>query len=362
VVAEIISVGTELLLGQIVDTNAAYLSEALAELGVDVFHRITVGDNFERVTAALRSAKARADVLITIGGLGPTQDDLTKEAVAEVFDEELALDEPSLRFIEELFARRGRRMTANNRKQALIYAGGRPIPNPHGTAPGALLEKDGKLALSLPGPPREFRPMVDGFVIPYLAERASGRRMILQHRVLRVVGIGESAIETRIADLVAGVNPTLCTLAHTGECHLRITAKAPSPEEAAALIAPLEAEVRRRLGEAVYGADAMDLPRTVVAMLRKRGRQLAVAESCTGGGLGALITSAPGAHYVFLGGVISYQNAVKARQLGVDRALLSEYGPVSAPVARAMARGVRERFGADFGVSITGMAGRGEPG
>lgn len=361
-VAEILSVGTELLLGQIVDTNAAYLSGTLGELGIDVYHRVTVGDNFERVVGSIRQARDRADVIITIGGLGPTQDDLTKEAVAEAFGEELVIDQPSLDWIEGFFQRRGREMTPNNRKQALIYAHGQPIPNPNGTAPGALLAKDGKIVISTPGPPREFQPMVDSFIVPYLTEQAGGGRMILKHRILRVVGVGESALEHRILDLLTGENPTLCTLAHTGECHIRLTAKAPSVEAAEALIAPVEAELRHRLGEAVYGVDDTGLELVVVELLGEKGLSLAVAESCTGGVLGARVTSVHGAHQVFLGGVIAYDPAVKTSQLGVSAELIAEHHAASAPVARAMAAGVRERLGADIGVSITGMADRGEPG
>ncbi len=356
-VAEILSVGTELLLGQIVDTNAAYLARVLAGLGIDLYHKCTVGDNAERLAEALRRARERADLIFTIGGLGPTEDDLTKECIARVFDEELVLHEPSLERIRSFFARRGLPMPERNAKQALIYRNGRPIENPNGTAPGALLEKEGKIVISLPGPPNEFVPMVDGFVVPFLSERLSGQRQYLVTRVFRLVGIGESAVEEAVQDLIRGVNPTLAPLAHLGEVHLRLAAKAASPEEAEALMRPVEEELRRRLGAWIYGTDATTLEEAVVRLLIERGLALACAESSTGGLLGARITSVPGSSATFRGGIIAYSNDAKIRHLGVDPALLEQHGAVSAPVAEAMAVGAREAFRADLAVSITGIAG-----
>lgn len=356
-VAEILSVGTELLLGQITDTNASYLGRTLAALGIDLYYKSTVGDNEGRVIDTIARARDRADLIITSGGLGPTEDDLTKEAIAAVFEEELLTDEPSLERIRSFFARRGSVMAPRNAKQALIYRHGRMIPNPNGTAPGALLEKDGKIVISLPGPPNEMIPMVENHVVPFLTERISGQRQYLVTRVFRFVGIGESAIEERVQDLIHGTNPTLAPLAHTGEVHLRAGAKAASPEEAEALIRPLEEELRRRVGRFLYGINETTLEEAVVRQLTERGLTLACAESCTGGMLGARLTSISGSSNAFLGGVISYSNDAKERMLGVDRALLDAHGAVSAPVAEAMARGARERLGADFGVSITGVAG-----
>ncbi len=358
-VAEILSVGTELLLGQINDTNASYLARTLAGLGIDIYHKSTVGDNEGRVIDTLQRARERADLIITTGGLGPTEDDLTKECIARVFDEELVMHEPSLAWIRGFFARRGVEMPARNAKQALIYRNGRPLDNPHGTAPGALLEKDGKIVISLPGPPNEMVPMVENQVVPFLTERISGHRQYLVTRVFRLIGIGESSVEEKVQDLIRGHNPSLAPLAHTGEVHLRAGAKADSIEAAEALIGPLEAELRARIGRFIYGVDSTTLEQAVVQELATRGRTIAVAESCTGGLLGARLTEVAGSSAVFLGGVVSYANEAKVRLLGVDPDLLARYGAVSREVATAMAQGVRERLGADLGVSITGVAGPG---
>jgi nicotinamide-nucleotide amidase len=355
--AEIISVGTELLLGQIVDTNAAYLGQTLAGLGIDLYYKSTVGDNEGRVIEALRRARERSDVIITSGGLGPTEDDLTKECIAKVFDEKLVMHEPSLEWIQSFFRRRGAEMVERNRKQALIYEHGSPIDNPNGTAPGALLEKDGKIVISLPGPPNEMKPMVQNHVVPLLLERLSGTRQYLVTRVLRFIGIGESTLDERVQDLLAGTNPTVAPLAHTGEVHLRLGAKAPSVQEAEALIQPVEAEIRKRLGRYIYGIDGTNLEEAVVRQLIEAKRTLACAESCTGGMLGARLTSVSGSSAAFLGGIISYSNEVKERLLGVPVGTLREHGAVSAQTAEAMARGARERLGSDLAVSITGIAG-----
>lgn len=356
-VAEIVSVGTELLLGQITDTNAALLGRTLAGLGINLYFKSTVGDNEGRIIDTLRRARSRADLILTTGGLGPTEDDLTKECIAAVFEEELVIDEPSLRRLEAFFSRRGVPMPERNRKQALIYRNGWVLPNPNGTAPGAVLEKDGKLVISLPGPPNEMTPMLENHVVPLLLERLSGRRQHLVTRVFRFIGIGESAVEEVVQDLITGSNPTLAPLAHTGEVHLRAAARAPSVEEAEALLAPLEAELRRRLGEYLYGTDAVTLEEAVLELLRGRGETVAVAESCTGGELGARLTSVPGSSAVFLGGVISYSNEAKRDLLGVPWELIERSGAVSQPVAEAMARGVRERLRSTYALSITGIAG-----
>lgn len=357
--AEILSIGTELLLGQIVDTNAAYLARVLTTLGVSLYRKTTVGDNAGRVEEAIRQAAGRADLILTSGGLGPTEDDLTKESIARVFGEELVMDPPSLQHLEAFFQKRGVVMPERNRKQALIYASGRPIPNPNGTAPGALLEKDGKVVISLPGPPGELVPMVEGFVVPYLSGRLGEAAGVLRSRILRFIGIGESALEERVRDLLASENPTVAPLAHVGEVHLRLTARAPSVEHAEALIAPVEREIRERLGEFVYGVDDESLEEAVIRLLRDRERTVAVAESCTGGLLGARLTNVAGASDVFLGGFITYNNAVKERQLGVPPEVIGQFGAVSAECSQAMARGAREALGAEIGVSITGVAGPG---
>jgi nicotinamide-nucleotide amidase len=356
-VAEILSIGTELLLGQIVDTNAAYLGRTLAGLGIDLYYKSTVGDNEARVIETIRRARDRADLIITSGGIGPTEDDLTKECIAQVFDEEFVLDQPSMEHLRAFFARRGYPMPERNAKQAMIYRSGRMIPNPNGTAPGALLEKDGKIVVSMPGPPNEMIPMMENHVIPLLTERLGGTRQYLVTRVVRFIGIGESAVEEHVQDLIRSTNPSLAPLAHTGEVHLRIGAKGESRDAAEALIQPVEAELRRRLGKFIYGVDQTTLEAAVVQLLIQRGQTAACAESCTGGGLGARLTAVPGSSAAFLGGVISYSNEAKTNLLGVPVELLQTHGAVSAPVAEAMARGARERLGADYAVSITGVAG-----
>lgn len=358
-IAEILSVGTELLLGQINDTNASYLARTLAALGIDIYFKSTVGDNEGRVIETLQRARERADLIITTGGLGPTEDDLTKECIAKVFGEELVMHEPSLEVIRGFFARRGAVMPERNAKQALIYAGGRMLENPNGTAPGALLEKDGKIVISLPGPPNEMIPMVENHVVPFLTERISGHRQYLVTRVFRLIGIGESAVEEKVQDLIRSHNPSLAPLAHIGEVHLRAGAKADSVEAAEALIRPLEEELRLRIGRFIYGIDKTTLEQAVVEELIARGKTIAVAESCTGGMLGARFTDVAGSSAVFQGGVISYSNEVKEQMLGVPRELLAAHGAVSREVAEAMAAGVRERLNADLGVSITGVAGPG---
>ncbi|MBI3909961.1 MAG: competence/damage-inducible protein A, partial [Armatimonadetes bacterium] len=302
-------------------------------------------------------AAGRADLIITSGGLGPTQDDLTKEAIAEAFAEELILDDESLQHVTSFFARRGIPMPERNRKQALIYRSGRPIPNPNGTAPGALLEKDGKIVISLPGPPRELVPMVEDWLVPYLTGKLGGRRQYLRSRVLRFFGIGESALEERVQDLLAGANPTVAPLAHTGEVHLRLTAKAGSPEEAQALIAPVEAEIRSRAGQYLYGTDETTLEEATVKTLIAAVETVAVAESCTGGLLGTRITNVPGSSATFLGGVICYSDDVKVRLCEVPEAVLVRHGAVSEACAHALAEGIRRVMGADIGASITGIAG-----
>src|SRR5207245_6050245 len=281
----------ELLLGQIVDTDSAFLSRALAELGINLYRKGTVGDNFERVVAMIREARERADLLVLCGGLGPTEDDLTKEAVAEAFGEALVMDEAAEEHLREIFRRRGATMVESNLKQALVFRNGRGIPNPNGTAPGALLEKDGKTVVCLPGPPRELVPMVNDFLVPSLAGRLGSARQVLRSRVLHVIGIGESAMEEKIRDLLHGANPTVAPLAHLGEAQLLLTARAATAAEADALIAPVERALRERLGADIYGADEETLESVVIERLREWGRTVAAAESLTGGLLAARLAA-----------------------------------------------------------------------
>lgn len=354
--AEIISVGTELLLGQTVDTDSAFLGRTLAELGINLYRKGTVGDNFARTVAMIREARERADLLILCGGLGPTEDDLTKEAAAEAFGEELVMDEAAARHIRAIFRRRGAPMVESNLKQALVFGNGRGIPNPNGTAPGALLEKEGKTVVCLPGPPRELVPMVNDFLVPYLTERLGGARQVLRSRVLRVIGIGESAMEAKVRDLIHGENPTVAPLAHLGEAHLRITARAATAAEAEALIAPCEQALRERLGADIYGVDEETLEAVLLELLSQRGRTLATAESVVAGGLlAARLAAVGGSAAPFPGGYLVPSLEAADGVLAVPEELVREHGMASAPVAEALAEAARRALDADYGLAVSGV-------
>lgn len=357
--AEIISVGTELLLGQIIDTNAPFISQALSALGIDIYFRETVGDNKDRLGEVLKRAFDRSDIVIAIGGLGPTQDDLTKETIAEVLGDRMINDLESEKSLRAFFIDRGLEIAENNLKQALIPESGWAIPNPNGTAPGIIVEKNGKIAIALPGPPNEFEPMVTDYVVPYLRKKTGSNSSVILSRVLRVVGIGESDAETKIKSLLSSSNPTIAPYAKNGEVHLRITAKAPSHEEAEKMIDELDAKVREILGDYVYGVDDETLESVVVNMLREKKISLALAESCSGGLIANRVTNIPGSSEVFLAGVVSYSNEAKAEILGVPWELITTHGAVSAEVALAMAAGAKKITNADIAVSATGIAGPG---
>lgn len=352
--AEIISVGTELLLGQIVDTNAAYLGQELADLGVDVYFKQTVGDNAQRVQDAVRLALGRADAILMTGGLGPTEDDLTVEAVAATVGDELVRNEEVAAHVRRFFESRGRVPPESVYKQAFVPRTARIIPNYRGTAPGIHLEPQGRMIFIMPGVPYEMQGMMSGYVIPYLRGRTEG--VVIGSVVLRVTGEGESAVEARIKDLIRGTTPTIAPYAKLGEVHLRITAKGPA-DEVRAQLARGEAQVRERLGELVYGVDEESLEAVVGVLLASRGLTLSVAESCTGGLLAQRITNVPGSSAYFREGVVTYSNLAKSERLDVAPALLEQHGAVSADVAEAMAAGIRTRAGTDLGVSITGVAG-----
>jgi nicotinamide-nucleotide amidase len=355
---EIIAVGTELLLGQLVDTNTAFIAQRLAEAGIDVRATQAIGDNRDRIAAVIRNALERADGLVTTGGLGPTIDDLTKEAVCEALDVDVELYEPALRQMEQLFASLGRPMRENNRKQAELPRGSRPLPNPNGTAPGFIaFARDGKFVACMPGVPREMKPMLADQVMPFLRERLGAGQAIFT-RVVHTIALGESEIDHRIADLFRSAeNPKIAVLAHDFRADVKITAKAPSREEAEAMIAPLQAEIERRLEGHVFGRDS-DTPASAIhALLQRGGRTLAVAESCTGGRVAAALTSVPGASKSFVGAIIAYDDAIKIAELGVAAATIDSHGAVSEEVAGEMARGVRVRLNAGVALSTTGIAG-----
>jgi len=351
---EILSIGTELLLGQIVDTNAAYMAERLAGMGIALFLKDTVGDNNDRLDATLRLAASRAEVIICTGGLGPTADDITAAAIARVFGASLEMHEEGKQHITSFFARFGRPLTDKQFKQALLPRDAMIVPNPIGTAPGFILRTDAHTVVALPGPPHEMQPMWRETVEPYL-RRLSGA--VICSRTLRFCGIGEAALETELQDLMEGGNPTVAPYAKPSEVHIRVTAQAASEEEAARLIAPVEAEIHRRVRQYLYGSDDETLEAVIGRLLCERGQTLAVAESCTGGLLGGRITNVPGSSRYFLGGVIAYQNTLKDTMLGVPAETLAAHGAVSEETARAMALGVSRATGATYGIGITGVAG-----
>lgn len=353
--AEIISVGTELLLGQIVDTHAPTMARLLAECGIGCQRRATIGDNFDRLVGAINESLSRSDVVITIGGLGPTVDDLTRDAIAKALGDELVHEPEVEARLREFFANRKIPMTQNNLRQSYRPASAQLIENPNGTAPGLLCQKNGKVIIAFPGPKGEFEPMARGPVQVFLSRLQGGR--VIHSRVLRIIGMGESYVEDRLRDLMDGENPTVAPYAHTGEVHLRLTAVADSKEAAELVIDPMDQEIRSRLGRAVYGQDLTTLEQSVIEDLLSQGRTVATAESMTGGEVAARLTSIPGSSSAVKGGVVTYTAEAKRELLGVLPSLLGQDGPVSPSVAKAMALGVVAKLGTDYGVSVTGNAG-----
>lgn len=355
--AELIAVGTEILLGDIVNTDAQVISQGLSELGINVFYQTVVGDNPARLRHVIETARDRADIIITTGGLGPTLDDLTKETLATVFGRKMALHQPSLDRIKGFFQTIGREMTPNNEKQAWLPEGCTVFVNEWGTAPGCAFEAYGKHVLMLPGPPRECNPMWKECAMPYLYKLAGG---CIVSRNVRVFGLGESNMETILHDMMeTSTNPTIAPYAKTSECFARVTAKADTPEACEKLLEPVVEKICDLLGDDVYGVDVDSLEQVVGDGLRERGMTLAVAESCTGGLLSKRITDVPGCSDYYLGGVCSYANEVKMKVLGVKKETLDTVGAVSPEVAEQMAEGVAKALGADVGVGITGVAGPG---
>ena len=353
--AELIAVGTELLLGNIANTDAQMISQGLSQLGINVYYHTVVGDNPQRVRQAVDIARGRADILITTGGLGPTCDDLTKVAVAQAFGKELVYHEPSAQRIRERFAQRGTPVTENNFQQAMVPEGCTVLDNDWGTAPGVAFQADGTHVLMLPGPPRECLPIFRESVLPYLQKLSDG---VIASRTVKTFGIGESAAEALLRDLMNALhNPTLAPYAKPTGTELRITAHAPTREEALRLIAPVEEQVKAILGDKVIGVDVDSLEEVCFALLKDRGLTVGTAESCTGGLLAKLLTDLPGSSALFRGGVVSYTNGVKAGLLGVPQDLLDRYGAVSPQVAEAMARGAKAALGCDIALSTTGVAG-----
>ena len=354
-VCEIICVGTELLLGEITNTDAQFLCRELAAMGIAVQRVLTVGDNPARLTEDFLLAWGRSDLVILTGGLGPTRDDLTKEAVCKALGIPLVTDERQMQRIEEYFRRRLISLTDSNRKQALVPAGCTVLYNENGTAPGSFIQKDGKAVAFLPGPPRELQPMFTRSLAPLLAPWGSG--VIVSHH-LRTIGIGESRMAELAGDYLDMGNPTVAPYAKDGEAYLRVSASAPDLEAAEALCAPVIKNLHSILGNSVYSVDK-PLEQVVLELLLARGKTIAFAESCTGGGIAARLTELPGASEAFRYGFVTYANEAKEKLVGVSHETLETHGAVSEQCAFEMARGAREAAGADIGVSVTGIAGPG---
>lgn len=353
--AEMIAVGTEILLGDIVNTDAQVISMGLNELGIDVYYQTVVGDNPERLKEVLDIARKRSDLIITTGGLGPTLDDLTRETIAEAFGKQLVLHKPTLRRITAFFEQIGREMTQNNVKQAMLPADCKVLANDWGTAPGCVFEADGVHVMMLPGPPRECTPVFRTAGMAYLARLADG--VIVSHHI-RIFGIGESTMEEKLHELMEhSSNPTVAPYAKDGECLVRVTAKADTKEAAEQLLEPVVRQVCDQLGDVVYGVDVPDLAHAVAKVLTEKGLSLSVAESCTGGLLSKRITDVPGASVFYKGGACTYCNEIKVKVLGVKQETLDRYTAVSSQTAREMAEGIAKAYGTDLGIGITGYAG-----
>jgi len=352
--AEIISVGTELLLGEITDTNASFLSSQLPLLGIDLYWVSQVGDNQARLVEVLKRAWQRSDLILVTGGLGPTEDDLTREAVAEMLGEQPRIEPALKREIEELFARRGREMSPSNIKQATLIPSAEAIHNMRGTAPGWWVERDGHILVAMPGPPDELHSMWHNEVLPRMYRMYSGA-MILS-KTIKTFGLGEAVVGELVSPLLQSANPTLAIYAKDDGIHLRITAKAQRQEQAERMIAQHEADVQAILGEYIWGTDNETLESVIGNLLTEKGLSLAVMESCTGGLLADTITNNAGASKYFRGGLVTYSNEAKIA-FGIDARLIIDYGVISAEVAQAMAEAARLRLGADIGIGITGVAG-----
>ncbi|WP_374056690.1 competence/damage-inducible protein A [Rossellomorea sp. FM04394] len=357
--AEIIAVGSELLLGQIVNSNAQFISEQLAEVGVNVYYHTSVGDNPERLHHAITVAEGRADLLIFTGGLGPTKDDLTKETIAKSLGTTLTMDEDALESIKSYFNKVNREMTPNNEKQALILAGSQVLKNEHGMAPGMLLKKDDKAYMLLPGPPSEMKPMFSKYGKQAIFSLLK-KKEIIHSRVMRFFGIGEAQLETELEDLIdKQTNPTIAPLAGDGEVTLRLTAKHESKDIAASLLDTVEADIMAIVGDYFYGYNQDSLFEVGFKLLKEKGLTLSCAESLTGGLFQAQLASLPGASFILNGGVVCYQDEVKKTILSVKESTLEEHTSVSEQCARELAENVKELFSSDIGISFTGVAGPG---
>jgi nicotinamide-nucleotide amidase len=355
---EIVTIGTEILLGHLVDTNSVHIARALADHGVDVYAKHSVGDNAERLAVMLADALERADGVITTGGLGPTVDDLTKDAVATAVGDTLVLHEPSLRALEERFVKFNRPMTENNRRQAILPSRAHVMPNPNGTAPGFIaLRPGGKFVACMPGVPREMKPMLADQLIPWLVQRFTLKSAIYT-KTLHTIGIGESELDRRVEDLFRALeNPKIAMLAHGGRVDVKVMAKAESQAAADAMIAPVAQQLRERIGAGYYGDDETTAGGAIIDELVRRGKTLGVAESVTGGAIADSIVAIAGASRAFFGGIVAYDNSVKKSLLGVRAETLAKFGAVSEETAIEMAQGARKALNVDFALATTGIAG-----
>lgn len=355
--AEVICIGTELLLGDILNTNCQYLARELADLGIPHYYQTVVGDNIARIHQVIEIAIKRSSILIFTGGLGPTPDDLTTETIASFFDTPLTEDAAIIEDIETKFAALGRVMSSSNRKQALLPQGAVSLPNPTGTAPGIIWQPRANIAImTFPGVPSEMKRMWRDTAVPWLKSQGWGKNIIYSE-MMRFRGIGESALAEKVAHLFDSDNPTVAPYAGKGEVRLRVAAKAGDRQEAKLAIAPVATEIKNIAGLDYFGSNEDTLATVVGKLLQDTGQTLSVAESCTGGGLGAMLTEVPGSSSYFLGGVIAYANRVKNALLNVEIQDLEQYGAVSEPVAEQMALGIKQRLQTDWGIGITGIAG-----
>ena len=351
---EIISVGTELLLGHVTNTDARDVSELLSKIGINVLYHTVVGDNPQRLEDCVKVARERADIIITTGGLGPTCDDLTKEILARAFDVKLVEDKREMDTLYD-YINLGKKLTDNNFRQALLPEGCTVFHNTAGTAPGCAFKKDGKVVVMLPGPPKECRIMLEKSAIPYLRQLSDEK--IVSHTV-NIFGIGESAVDDIFAgEMNAMTNPSMAPYAKECDCLLKVTAKAHTEAEAEEMLRPVMAEVQEKLGEVVYGVDVDCIEQSVLKLLREKNMTFSAAESCTGGDVAKRFTDMPGASSFFLGGVVTYTNGAKAKLLGIDRDMIEDIGAVSYEVAKEMAENVRRIIGTNIGVGVTGLAG-----
>lgn len=354
--AEIICVGTELLLGDIVNTNATWLAKQLAEVGVSVYKQLVVGDNHERLTMAIKNALKENDVVICTGGLGPTQDDMTKEALAKACDVDLVQDKQALEWLEKRY-NNSVKMAPNNYRQTYFPKGSIPLFNPNGSAPGCRFDCKGKHVFLLPGPPREMNPMYFTYIKPLLDKKSGSALRSLN---MKLIGIGESNAEEMVKDIISKQsNPTIATYAHFGELTVRLTAIAETGEEADKLIEPVANQLRERFGNNIFGYDDDSIESVVIALLKEKKLTLAVAESCTGGLVSSTLVSVPGASEVFKEAIVAYSNEAKIKHLGVDAPMIEKHGAVSEIVAKQMALGVAKFSGTNIGISTTGVAGPG---